>query len=312
MGHHYVPRAYLKGFTDPAERERIWAYNKIERNLYPTSIRKAAQETRFYSEDDEIALNSEIESPANPVLEKLRKRMPADDSERLTLANYLAVMLTRVPAHRAESRRQFPGVLEETFQELMAFTSETPRDLDTASASTDLARLLPHLKAAYATTPPEALVNEMERPRLISTVRDCIYNMTWRLLVCLPGSSLRYVTTDNPFFFFRGYGLADRLAEFSFPVSSQACLHGSWTRTDAQDNIFQVPERFVREMNRRNISSCTRFIFYHERADWIAKLAHKEPYLSQIQWSAITSTERSAIAGKCRQAHPALRRKRQL
>jgi hypothetical protein len=39
-------------------------------------------------------------------------------------------------------------------------------------------------------------------------------------------------------------------------------------------------------MNRRNISDCTRFVFYHQQAKWIEALAHKKPYLSRIKWSS--------------------------
>ena len=44
----------------------------------------------------------------------------------------------------------------------------------------------------------------------------------------------------------------------------------------------------VKEANRRVVSGAERFLFYHERRDWIATLADKpHPFLSRIQYRKI-------------------------
>ena len=48
MGHHYVPRFYLRGF---AHDERIWAYDKESGRHFPTQVKSIANETGMYSDD---------------------------------------------------------------------------------------------------------------------------------------------------------------------------------------------------------------------------------------------------------------------
>lgn len=47
----------------------------------------------------------------------------------------------------------------------------------------------------------------------------------------------------------------------------------------------QARPSLVKEANRRVASGAERFLFSHERGDWIATLANKpHPFLSRIQW----------------------------
>ena len=61
MGYHYIPRYYLKGFTEVDDSEFIWAYEKGTQNFFRTNIRNVAQETRFYSDETESYLTDAIE-----------------------------------------------------------------------------------------------------------------------------------------------------------------------------------------------------------------------------------------------------------
>lgn len=107
--------------------------------------------------------------------------------------------------------------------------------------------------------------------------------MTWRILVT-EGPAF-FATSDNPVFFFEELGLARKLAEVSFPLSTTHTLHASW-QPGKSDLIFLRPEQaIVKEMNRRLAGTAERLAFYHEDGSWLLKLLSKErPRLSTIEW----------------------------
>lgn len=82
MGNHYVPRYYLKGFSQD-DGKSICAYDKNERRCFATQVKSIANETDFYSPEVEEYLANSIEAPANGVLKKIRDRIEisADDKK---------------------------------------------------------------------------------------------------------------------------------------------------------------------------------------------------------------------------------------
>ena len=110
-----------------------------------------------------------------------------------------------------------------------------------------------------------------------------LFGMTWRVLVS--AGPQYFVTTDNPAFFFRAYGLAREESELTFPLSTTHALHGSW-RAAGSDLVFlRATQRIVKEINRRLASDTERLAFYHEAAPWLlAIFSKKHPYLSIIRW----------------------------
>ena len=100
MGNHYVPKFYLKGFTHPDKTNVVTRYQKGTEEVLQTSLNNVAQETGFYSDDTEAFLSDSIEDPANAVIERIRAREPIDQTGKSTLADYMIVMLKRVPKGR--------------------------------------------------------------------------------------------------------------------------------------------------------------------------------------------------------------------
>src|SRR4029079_280806 len=118
MGHHYVPRKYLRGFSGP-DPDKVWVYDKKERRFFEAGIGKIAQQKEFYEDDVEVELNATVESPANPVIDKLRRRQQISTEERARLAIYVAVMLMRVPHRRMKAFERYPAVLDDTVRRTM-------------------------------------------------------------------------------------------------------------------------------------------------------------------------------------------------
>src|SRR5947209_5950801 len=116
MGHHFVPQAHLRPFQAPDAPGMIWVYpREDEPRLVP--IKNVAQSSGFYDDDVERDLNTYVEGPANPILDKLRRDEFIDTDERLQVALYLATMVKRVPRSRERGEAMIPGLLEETITE---------------------------------------------------------------------------------------------------------------------------------------------------------------------------------------------------
>jgi hypothetical protein len=284
MGHHYVPQKYLRGFSG-ADPDKVWVYDKKEGRFFEAAISKIAQERAFYEDDVEVELNVAVESPANPVIDKLRRREAIEVEERARLALYIAVMLMRVPNRRLKALERYPGVVDgtvkRTMEEIQHIGGTT--DIDPEIVGRRL-REVEEAREKLQQQPPQVVLDQIRSPWPSENVVNAIYAMYWRYLTA-PKGTLAFLTTDNPAFFFGSYGVGREESEISFPISSSICLLGNWQPGRDAELFLEAKTAAVKEMNRRNASTATRFLFYQEPEPWIATVAHKtKPYLSRILW----------------------------
>ena len=284
MGHHFVPRQYLRNFEDPNNPGFIWLHDK--RGGVPSSvpIAKVAQSKHYYQKETETILASIVETPANAVIKKLTTDTAITSAERLQLAFYVGVMIKRIPARRRRSTEMIPGVLE-------GVVANIRKQLTSLSMAVQadpglLAQRLREVDAAakkLAIQPPPEVMNQILEPWPSTRIIQALFGMTWRILVS--SGPQYFITSDNPAFFFNAYGLGNKESELSFPLSTTHTLHGSWQKT-VSDLVFIRPtQNTVKEINRRLASETERLAFYHEPAPWLIKiLAKKNPYLSRINW----------------------------
>ncbi len=280
MGHHYNPQKYLRGFSG-ADPDKVWVYDKKDGRLFDPVISKIAQEKAFYDSDVEVELNATVESPANPAIDKLRRCEPINSEERARVAFYIAVMLMRVPHRRIKALEMYPGLVDDTHH-------QTIEEIRHIGATTDINhevvnRRLQEAEAARENLlrqPPQAFVDQIRSPWPSEEVVNAIWSMTWRYLVTRKGP-IFFLTSDNPVFFFEAYGFGPSKSgdsgksELSFPISSNVCLLGNWQPGGDSELFLETTQGMVKEMNCRNASTATRFLFYREPASWIEKIARK-------------------------------------
>lgn len=289
MGHHYVPQAYLRGFSDPSDTRMIWMYDKKESRFVRASIKSVAQEPAYYSEDDERQLNELVERPANVVLQRLRAgdySMPSSD--RAALALYMATMIMRVPHRRRKAMELHPRVLQDTVNELaaqIAQWAQTEPTTDPELVSRRLAEL-ERARDRFAKEIPRELSDSVRNPWPTQNVLRCVSLMSWRILPATRDTGF-FLTSDNPAFFFGGYGLGNRESELTFPLASDMALLASWQGAPSETLVVGgkpgLVRQFVREVNRRVAFGAERFVFYHADEDWVPKVAAKrDPFLSRI------------------------------
>ena len=282
MGDHYVPRAYLDGFSTAEGRKQVCQYDKVTRRFVQVSIRKAAQSPRYYSPTAERELARVVEQPANKVLRLLRQEERIQPADRYPLALYIGTLLKRVPKHRHRAQEMAPSVLTDVKLELAEAIRATA--VDKQVPADVVSKKLGELEATAAqferTLPPnvrEIIENPWPWTEIVSAIR-C---MSW-WFVTAPADHV-FITTDNPVFFFRCYGLANRLSELTFPISNSLALFAATGPSKVTYCAGKV--QLVKEANRRLASEAHRFVYSNDRHSWVPILAHKtRPYLSRIDW----------------------------
>ena len=281
MGQHYVQQNYLRCFGTPEDSDNIWMYDKISKEFKRLPIRNVAQSSGFYSEEDERALSEKIEGPAQDPLEQLRDGRQVEVQGRRAVTVYLESMIKRVPHNRRK-------MLEIAPQEKTKLLAEIRRSPELLASKFNLtpAELLNEIKQweQEFDSRPLSMQEDMIRRQWFSpVVIDCIFSMTWRVIKA--DESNCFLTSDNPVFFDEGYGLKEPHGEFSFPLSSDAALHGSW-RGPRQGLLFvrKKPE-LIKEVNRRVAFTAERFVFYHQNSSWVPIVSEKRwPSLNRIRW----------------------------
>lgn len=284
MGHHYVPQRYLRNFQIPAKAGFIWLFDKRANRPHAVSIEKVAQSRGFYDPAIEIQLNTDVELPGTAVIEKLCNGAPISESEREALTVYIGTMMMRTPERRLRAHALIPKILAESRQrvreELIAAAQQTNANPDLLSrrlAEND------RIVANLAVDPPAEVIEQIRAPWPTIRMLQAIYDMDWRILTA-DGPSF-YATSDNPVFFFRGFGIGRPESELTFSLSTKCVLHGCHKRDHGGVKFLQATEQFVREVNRRMVSGATRLVFYHENAAWLERMSRKEELrLNHIVW----------------------------
>jgi hypothetical protein len=193
-------------------------------------------------------------------------------------------MMMRVPDRRQRAHALIPKVLVESSERvrerLIANARQTNTDPELLSrrlAESD------QIVARLAADPPPEVIAQIRAPWPTENMCRAIYDMTWRVLTA-DGPSF-FVTTDNPVFFFREYGIGTPDSELTVPLSTNCVLHGCHELDRRGVTFLQATEQFVREVNRRMVSAATRLVFYHENARWLESMARKdEPRLTRVVW----------------------------
>ena len=283
MGHHYVPQKYLRGFAEIGNPDAIWMYDKKLRQFTNPGIKSVAQESGFYNLDVEQQLNELVEKPANKVLDKLRNQERITETDRIHLGVYIATMLRRVPKSRTEAYSMIPGVFDKTITKVRTQIQEWGQ---TTQNKELFERRLLEVEAAekkLRNEVPDFLIEQIRQPWASEEMISAICTMTWRIARS-PASDF-FITSDNPAYFFKAYGIATPNSELTFPISTDLALFASWQGVQNTIIYIQARPRLVREANKRLMSGAERFVFSHRQEDWIANISNNpNPYLSRIQW----------------------------
>lgn len=284
MGHHYVPRQYLRGFEVRDEPGFIWMYDKKQLEFRKAPIAVVAQESDYYDADTEEQLNLLVEGPGHAVLGRIRCKQRLRLEDRMHLAHYVATMIVRGPRHRRRAWELLPSVLEASqtrAQELLQEQAQSG-NVGQEVLSGKLLELEDIYRRLRCETPPE-VVNHIRSPWASERVQAAVHDMAWRIVIA-PDAN-HFLTSDNPACFFESEGLAGPETELTFPIASDLALAATWRGPQASLATLHGRPNVVKEFNRRVAAGAERFVFYDERTEWVATLADKQrPRLNRIRW----------------------------
>ena len=292
--HHYLPKFYLNGFVDPDNKPYIWVYEKGNPTIKKATPRDIAVEKHYYSfttlegnKDSETFENilSIIEGHAAPIFEKVKNHQSLDEEERVWFAAFLALTMTRVPNFRKNIEEATVQIVKKQNMIVAsdrAWLKSKIEDLERETGKKievsveDLQRFI--LSGQY-----DIKLDPQFSLRAISIAVDIIplfYKMSWSFLEAT--KDYKFVTSDNPIFYidpthnpksFYGIGLANRNIELTFPVSKDLMFLGTWSKEIEGYKILN--NKFVKELNRRTISSALRFVFSSQYSKELNRLVQK-------------------------------------
>lgn len=283
MGHHFVPQRLLRNFAVPGEPNVVFMYDKKEICFRKVSIKRAAQEPKFYPDEVEADLARTVESPTNPIIAKLLRKEILTSDERAQLSVYVAVMITRVPRYRRKSAGRMPKVLQETVDDLKKHFAKLAADEKLPTEKLD--RVLAEIDrnhVALARNPPSQIVEQIRTPWASERIVGGIYSMAWHVF---SASTETFITGDAPVHVFDGFGVGRHESEFAFPLSPHIALVGEHQTVPRTLRFHQATPRMIREINRRLVSHAERFVFCHIEHEWLSLVAQKNLLPSRIAWN---------------------------
>ena len=275
MGDHYVPRYYLKGFSQN-DGKTIYVYDKTEQRCFETQVKSIANETDFYSPEVEGYLANTIEASANDVLKKIRDRVEISAYDKQILSAYMTCMIKRVPKGKEKLKELAPGIAEEVRQKIDILLDAAAREQPDKNEFIQERRAeIGEIIDRYAKDPPNQIWLINMPPEKSPRVLAALSSMTWQFLIF--DGYPAFLSSDNPLFFFTSMGIGKPESEVTFPISSNIALWATW-RLDLKEGYFPTNSQVVKELNRRTCSIATRYIFHCKSEDWVL------PVLTMGRW----------------------------
>ena len=263
MHNHITPQEYLKHFSTNQNSDLIWRFDRQESRWERVPVMRAGQRKDFLPLDEEKRL-TKIEQSALGPLNQLRKRSRLSGGDRIAVGKYVAVMIART--ERMRSR------MADSLSEDIASAKSDPERL-ALQWNVPMAPMLDHLDRIEESLKDDPF--RTKNPLLhqvleLPDVLDYIMEMNWQVFTV--DSSERFLTGDNPVFIGKAKGLMPPHGEFLFPLASEVALVGSWQGPKRGLTFMPASSRFIKESNRHVVSRTGRWLYFHEKADWLTRV----------------------------------------
>ena len=287
-GQHYIPRLYLKGFTD---REGVlWVYEKFK-PIKSSKPKHEAHRPDYYTHSefgyrDEGAERTlaRVESLAAPVLKKVANPQYELRPEAMAaLLQFVAAMFARVPNFRdfldrfsARLRKSFflaEARDREKFHSSCADYEKSlgkPLGVDVEKFRQDILQG----RFAFDDIPKDFSLHSMFSVAAI--VQRQLKGFNFELLYAQKGQL--FVTSDNPVYTLHqeegkhavlGMGFGWRRSEVYFPLNKRCCLR---LKRGIQNLARYIPDGHVQEINRITMTCAGQFLYAPEKLRRTARL----------------------------------------
>jgi hypothetical protein len=290
--HHFVPRCYLRGFSDHKKRVRMYA-RASKQHLVVTSVNNAAVESGFYTlveESGEQSLAVEhvlglIEGLAKTAIARMVSgQFPPTIEDRSNLSLFMALQVLRTPEERLayeamvdhSQKAMFEGWTPEYVRERMKEEGIEPTDEAVAEVmdvveNPDNYRFVPHQ-------------NEHIKVMLKVAVEAApvIAARTWLL-----GQSTRasFITSDHPVVLwsepseetrFKGIGI-ETAEQVYFPLDRRHVLALALPHSRPDGKLLQLTEDNVLFVNHLEADHSFKWVYQHPEDDLVHDLIPDKP-----------------------------------
>jgi len=269
MGDHYVPRYYLKGFTDGGY---LWVHDCLTEKSFKSTPKSVANENEMYGSELEQHLANRVEAPAFHAIEKIRAGDLLSTQDREALARYVINLWKRVPKGRDRVVARLPEVAESVRKNLhsalhqLALTN--PEEATKVGTKREAVNNV--IDRYIEETPPDIWQSSLAKGGT-GLPEATLLGMDWHFL---QSRNSEFLTCDNPVFFFESEGLANPLAELTLPISSNVCL---WAHKlgAKRPYFYEAKPAAIKAINRRTAYNASRFVFSSRQESWILPFARK-------------------------------------
>lgn len=248
--HHYIPKCYLKGFTNGGENSSpFWAVPINNDNPFPTSPNDACAQRDYYTVNHHTPLIVEdfyaeqIEPSISKAISYINEHSclpPNEDMRHLILL--LATMYLRIPSHRE--------TLEMPMRRTKEIVDSMSRDINVSN------------KSDFDYSKTDLIKTEL---RLLDVVQRCLSNKFYQLHI-VEDESLDVITSDNPFILSHPnrregfhFGLNTSNIEICVPITSKAILIAK--NEEMKKGTFSATKEIIGLMNTKIVLSANRFFY---------------------------------------------------
>jgi hypothetical protein len=290
--HHYVSQSYLKAWAN--DSKKVWTYRTlVSHSSVPewsqSSVKSLANHQYLFtrsmlgadSDEIEIWMDQEIESPAQRALSKARCNKALSKGEWEQLLRFVALQDIRNPKRYIEQmerwKLEMPALMEEAMYSALDNMEMDLKDgVNPVHEVNSNNQLIPMRVTKEIDTGSEKgrLKTELLLGRgiwlfsirhLLSDTYKILNQHTWNILRA-PGN-LRWITSDNPLvrlnyyengsYDFKG-GWGNEGAEIIFPLSPRLLLY---TQVGNKVRMNNVTRELARTLNRFIVENAHRHIF---------------------------------------------------
>ena len=226
-------------------------------------VMRAGQRMDFYPPGEEARL-AKIEQSALGPLNRLRNRSKLDLGGRGAVGKYLVAMIARTERARLRMADYLSSDIASAKgnPELTAKRWNGPE----ASMLDYLRKIEEGLEGDPLRTTQPLLHQVLEFPG----VQAHVLQMHWEIFTA--ASPEQFLTSDSPVFVGGDTGLKPPRGEFRFALASDVALVGSWQGRRGGLQFLKGSPGLIREFNRYVISGADRWLYFHEKADWVPKV----------------------------------------
>lgn len=282
--HKGLPRLALEHFAGPDGN--VWTYDKTTGKHWPAKPRRTGVESHYFSVEREDGsmdtslenLFSLLESEVAPIYKRLAGGLLPRGTDREVFGQFLGLTYARTPA----ARRMAASVHKSAIETRLAFTAQHPKafasllkrmEADGIDVSNPdfIRRSMTDLSHSDLVLPKTWVLKTIAHAHKFS---ELFLSMKWSLA---RAEHHYFVTCDTPIHLAvdprtmpGGYGLANKTAEITYPVSTQRLIMLHWEHEAPYE--IGLPRDWVRNENRKRAYCADKEVYAHIKHKSIQRL----------------------------------------